>query len=234
MILFNLILFNLILFYYSLFETTLTMLYPKLFKSFKSFKPLTLLCSVVVLTACGTPVRYEGIKTSGYGLTEAATLDAATRISINRLAKALKALDPKVSATDAAVLAREAHLYPMYLANVWNVSSPPLINNYLRNSDKREYGLCIDWAYAMRQRMRGLNLNSFDWHWGIANEGSEWREHSTLVATAKGAGFNQGIVLDPWRNSGKLFWSGTTEDSSYKWRGYIEPPGWTPSRLDSF
>jgi hypothetical protein len=213
------------------------MLYPKLsksFKSFKSFKKLTLLCSIVVLTACGTPVRYEGVKTSGYGLTEAVTLDAATRVSINKLAKALKALNPKVTTSDASILAREAHLYPMYLANVWNVSSPPLINNYLRNSGKREYGLCIDWAYAMRQRMRGLNLNSFDWHWGIANQGSEWREHSTLVATAKGAKFDQGIVLDPWRNSGKLFWSGAKADPSYEWKAYTEPSGWTPSRLDSF
>jgi hypothetical protein len=193
-----------------------------------------LLCSVFILNACGTPVRYEGITTSGYGLTEAASLDEATQASIKQLTQALQALSPTVTANDAATLAREAHLYPMYLANVWNVSSPPLINNYFRNSGKREYGLCIDWAYAMRERMRQLGLNSFDWHWGIANQGSEWREHSTLVATAKGAKFETGILLDPWRNSGKLFWSNIDKDPRYRWKLYAEPAGWTPSRLNSF
>lgn len=205
-----------------------------LLKSVPTLLLTTLLICTLILTACTTPVRYEGIKTSGYDLTEAVSLDEPTRNSIQELSQALKLLNPIVSDTDATVLAREAHLYPMYLANVWNVGYPPLIHNYFRNSGKREYGLCIDWAYAMRQRMRGLNLNSFDLHWGIANQGSEWREHSTLVVTAKGTAFDQGIILDPWRNSGKLFWSKIKEDPRYQWKLYAEPAGWTPSRLESF
>ncbi len=194
----------------------------------------SILSACLALSACVTPVHFDGVKTSGAGLTEAAQLDAQTQASIAALTIALQKLGANINPDEAAILAKEAHLYPMYLANVWHVSSPPLLHNYMRNAGKREYGLCIDWTYAMRQRMRGLALNSFDWHWGIANEGSEWREHSTLVVTPKGADFEQGIILDPWRNSGKLFWAKIGQDDRYKWTPYDEPEGWTPSHLDSF
>jgi hypothetical protein len=196
------------------------------------FKYLTIAASAVMLAACMTPVRYEGVNLNHGGLTELLQMDQTTRASVDALAAQLRKLSPAVSAQDAATLAREAHTYPMHLANVWQVSSPPLLNNYMRNQGKVEYGLCIDWTYAMRQRMRGLGLDSFDWFWGIANEGSELREHSTLVAVAKGAPFEQGVVLDPWRNSGKLFWAAIGKDPKYDWKPYTEPEGWTPSRVE--
>lgn len=196
------------------------------------FKFLLSVASALTLTACVTPVHFEGVRVQQGGLTEVLRMDDATRSSVDALTTALRNLSPNISAQEAATLAREAHTYPMYLANVWEVTSPPLLNNVLRNYGKREYGLCIDWTYAMRQRMRGLGLNAFDWHWGIANEGSDLFEHSTLVATPKGAPFEQGIILDPWRNSGKLFWARVGEDSKYKWSLYNEPEGWTPSRVE--
>lgn len=187
------------------------------------------------LAACvSTPVRYDGVQLQQGGLTELLRMDTATRASVDALAAQLRALSPSVTAQDAATLAREAHAYPMHLANVWKITSPPLLNNLRRNNDEAEYGLCIDWTYAMRQRMRGLGLASFDWYWGIANEGSDLFEHSSLVATAKGAPFTQGVVLDPWRNSGKLYWAKIGTDPKYEWGPYKEPEGWTPSRLEGF
>ena len=138
------------------------------------------------------------------------------------------ALDTSVGAADASVLAKEAHLYPLYLANEWQVGEYPILHNFKRNAGEVPYGLCIDWTYAMRARMRSLNLSSFDWHWGVANAGSDWFEHSTLVVTAKGQTFNQGIVLDPWRNSGRLFWRAVDQDPQYQWFSYTEPVGWSP------
>jgi hypothetical protein len=196
------------------------------------FKKGVLLASIVLLAACITPVSYPGVQVSSSGATEILKMDETTRNSVSSLAAALRQLSPAISAQEATILARESHVYPMHLANVWQVTSPPLLNNVLRNYGKREYGLCIDWTYAMRQRMRGLGLSSFDWYWGIANEGSDLFEHSTLVATPKGAPFEQGIILDPWRNSGKLYWAKVGEDPKYKWKLYNEPEGWTPSRLN--
>lgn len=199
-----------------------------------SVKRLVLYSTITLLTACATAVRYEGVSVSQGGLTEVLRMDDATRASVTALAAELRTLSSSVSAQDAATLASEAHAYPLHLANVWQITSPPLINNLLRNQGKVEYGLCIDWTYAMRQRMRGLGLASFDWYWGIANQGSELFEHSTLVVVAKGEPFTKGIILDPWRNSGKLFWARIDGDAKYKWKPYTEPEGWTPSRMEGF
>ena len=196
------------------------------------FKLITILASALLLAACASPVRYEGVSVPQGGVSELLRMDLATRDSIAALANALKQLSPAVSEQEANTLSREAHIYPLHLANVWQISSPPLINNLLRNQGKVEYGLCIDWTYAMRQRMRGLGLTSFDWYWGIANEGSDLFEHSTLVVVAKGAPFSTGIILDPWRNSGKLFWARVGADAKYEWTPYTEPEGWTPSRME--
>lgn len=196
------------------------------------FKLALTIAVATLVTACATPVRYEGVNLPQGGLTELLRMDTATRSSVDALAAQLRALNPAVTAQDAATLAREAHVYPMHLANVWQITSPPLINNLLRNQGRVEYGLCIDWTYAMRQRMRGLGLNSFDWYWGIANEGSDLFEHSSLVVTAKGQPFEKGVVLDPWRNSGKLFWTRIGADPKYEWKPYTEPEGWTPSRIE--
>lgn len=197
-------------------------------------KKVVALAAALLLAACATPVRYEGVSVQQGGLTELLNMDASTRASVAALTAQLRKLSPKVSELDAATLAREAHIYPLHLANVWQISSPPLINNLLRNQGKVEYGLCIDWTYAMRQRMRALGLESFDWHWGIANEGSDLFEHSTLVATAKSSPFAQGVILDPWRNSGKLYWAPIGSDPKYEWSPYKEPEGWTPSRMEGF
>ena len=197
-----------------------------------AYKILSILASAALLAACATPVRYEGVSVPQGGVSEILRMDETTRASVAALAATLLGLSPAVSAQEASLLASESHIYPLHLANVWQITSPPLINNLLRNQGKVEYGLCIDWTYAMRQRMRGLGLNSFDWYWGIANEGSDLFEHSTLVATAKGAPFETGVILDPWRNSGKLYWTKIGSDPKYKWKPYTEPDGWTPSRVE--
>ena len=68
------------------------------------------------------------------------------------------------------------------------------------------------------------NLQTFDLWWGVAYKGNPWREHSTLIVTAKGRPFETGILLDPWRNSGDLYWSTIKDDLHYPWK-YFEGPG---------
>ena len=41
--------------------------------------------------------------------------------------------------------------------------------------------------------------------------------HSTLIISAKGDKYTSGIVLDPWRYGGKVFWSATKADPQYVW-----------------
>jgi len=51
----------------------------------------------------------------------------------------------------------------------------------------------------------------------VAFRHNYWREHNTLVVAAKGHGVKDGIILDPWRHSGNLYWTRATEDPKYHW-----------------
>jgi hypothetical protein len=67
------------------------------------------------------------------------------------------------------------------------------------------------------QRLVLLELKNFQLHWGVAHRGSELREHNSVVVTARGQKFEEGIVLDPWRNSGELYWARVKNDR-YPWK----------------
>jgi len=60
-------------------------------------------------------------------------------------------------------------------------------------------------------------MKSLQFFHGVAFRRNYWKEHSTLVVAAKGKGVPDGIVLDPWRFSGELFWSHVKDDKKYPW-----------------
>jgi hypothetical protein len=66
------------------------------------------------------------------------------------------------------------------------------------------------------RRLQALGLRTFELHWGVAHKGSELREHNSVVITALRQPFEEGLVLDPWRNSGDLYWAVVATDS-YPW-----------------
>ncbi len=188
------------------------------FKRLATFMALPLL-----LNACA--VHYDGVELSPSGDPRLTRVTPAMQQSIEDLTNALIALDPNIiDPREARAVAHDAYVYPMYLANDWNLTWPPLYHNTLRNANQRKAGLCVDWARAMRARMRSKNLQTFDLYWGIAHKGNAWQEHSTLIVTAKGHPFDSGMVLDPWRNSGELFWNLIKDDKEYPWK-YFEGPG---------
>jgi len=57
----------------------------------------------------------------------------------------------------------------------------------------------------------------FAFHLAGAHIGEYWREHNTLVVTAKNGRFEDGIVVDPWREEGKVFVSRLKDDKAYTW-----------------
>lgn len=143
--------------------------------------------------------------------------------NIRELAGALLALGPNISRAEAVELAHDSYTYPMYLAEEWDLAWPPMYHNTLRNSGARKLGLCTDWAKAMTDMARKKNMKTMDVYWGVAFRGDPWREHSTLIVTAKGQPFDTGIILDPWRNSGKLYWIKHLEDPTYVWKYHAGP-----------
>jgi hypothetical protein len=133
------------------------------------------------------------------------------------LKRALLDLDPGIIPEEAALVAETAVFYSLELANEYELITPPLFHNTLVNLGMKERGLCIHWAEDLLARLRSLNVECLEFHWGVANRHATFRiEHSTVVVTARGRPFEQGMVLDPWRDSGRLFFGAVKEDK-YVW-----------------
>ena len=184
-------------------------------------RPLVILLLPTLLSSCA--VHYSGVHMTPEGQPQMQGITPQLQWKINELTRLLMSMGPGVDPREAADVAHDAYIYPLELANEWGLVWPPLYHNRLRNAHKRPLGLCYDWAIAMRAHMRKKNLRTIDLYWGIANKGQH-DEHSSLVVTARGMPFESGVVLDPWRDSGKLYVTRPNTDRPYPWR-YYQGPG---------
>jgi hypothetical protein len=143
------------------------------------------------------------------------------RDSLENLSHALHRLGENVSYEEARLLAYEALSYPYVLADHYRLVTPPTFHNFLINTGLKERGLCYEWSEDMMAHLKKGHYKSFDFRWGVANKG-DFDEHNSVVVVAKGASFKTGILLDPWRNSGVLYWANVNDDPSYVWVENIE------------
>lgn len=138
-------------------------------------------------------------------------------LHVNNLETLVLSLDTKVSSNEAQIFSKEMLLFALHLKEKYKLVTPPLYHNFLVNIGVKERGLCWHFAYDMLSHAQGLNLKSFDYYIGGANINDYWEEHNTLIVTCKGCKFSRGIVLDPWRNSGDLYYSKLINDIKYNW-----------------
>ena len=181
---------------------------------------ITMVVSVSLLSGCS--VSYDHVKMEEGKRPVARILTNEQKESISALAKTLKALGPDTSQAEADDIAYDAIVYPMVLANKYNLVYPPQLQNMLVNGNRRDRGLCWQWADDMTAHMEKKNLKTFDLLRGTANRRLK-NEHNSLVVVAKGDIFYNGILLDPWRNSGELYWTKVTEDNDpqYTWHQFV-------------
>jgi hypothetical protein len=157
----------------------------------------------IFLAACGAP---PGVTASG---------DAG---AIAELTRSILDLGPEVDPEEAARAARIAYEYTSQLAIEYEITDPALIHNMKVNAGLRPRGLCWHWAEDMEKRLRQENFQTLDLHRAIANADDPiFIDHSTAIVSRRGDAFTQGIVLDPWRYGGVLFWSPILEDTRYDW-----------------
>jgi len=188
-------------------------------------KRFVLVCVVFVLmgsvVGC-TAVHYDHVYLAGDGKPVATKLTDQQKTSIEDLTHALIALGKNIDVVEARDVAHDAVIYPLILANQWKLVSPPKYHNALVNTGRRPRGLCYQWTEDMTALMRKKNLRSFDLHHGVVfRHGKD--EHNTLIISAKGDALEKGIVLDPWRFSGVLYWSNVLEDKAHQehpWRKF--------------
>ena len=145
------------------------------------------------------------------------------------LANRLRALSPSVNQTEATNTAETACSYSLQLAKEYRVIRPAIFHNVLVNLGLRQRGLCFQWADDLSSKLETLHLRSLNLHRGVARLDTR-REHSSVVLTAQGQPFDQGIVLDAWRHSGHLVWAGVKEDK-YPWIEVEVLDDATPSSL---
>ena len=119
--------------------------------------------------------------------------------------------DPESDRLARAVLARTAEL-----AQAYQVQKPALWHNLLVNTGLRERGLCCHWTQDLLQTVRALHLKNYRAAWGVSRYGT-WREHNSVVIIAAGTPFASGLLLDPWRNAGELYWAPVATDV-YPWQ----------------
>lgn len=127
-------------------------------------------------------------------------------------------MSKNVKKEDAYTLSKKAILFSLSLKDKYDLVKPPLYHNFLVNIGVKKRGLCWQFAYDMLDMAKSLNLKSFDYYIGGANINDYWQEHNTLVVTCRGCEFKDGIVLDPWRNSGNLYFDFVRNDKEYKWK----------------
>lgn len=159
----------------------------------------SLLCVVFLLCGCSV------------------TAPAVTQTKTERLTVLLSSLDTSISKQEANRLAVDILQETKRLTQAFELTSPPLFHNFLVNAGLRQKGLCYQWSDALYDYLSKRDYPSFSFHLYGANIGEYFTEHNTLVVTKKGEAQEEGIVIDPWRNSGELYFSTIKEDTAYHW-----------------
>ncbi len=160
---------------------------------------LAIVLAVVTLGACSTPPPSTGDE-------------------VQRLASEIRSLGPDVNPEEATRAAQIAYDYTAQLAQEYQITDPPLIHNAKVNKGTRQRGLCWHWAEDIERRLKQENFETLTLHRAIANADNPFRiDHSTAIISRKGETMYDGVVLDPWRYGGTLFWAPLVEDTRYDW-----------------
>lgn len=138
------------------------------------------------------------------------------RQSAEALENDLVALNHGSARSEARKLAETALQTSAFLTEEYELVRPPLLHNIFVKMGLRDRGLCYQWTEDLMSHLMALELKDYQLRWAVAHRGSDLREHNTVVVTANGQPFEDGLVLDPWRNSGKLYWVVVKKDT-YPW-----------------
>ena len=182
-----------------------------------------LLLFVVFLSACASG-HQMGQGSSASENPENHRTTEAYREKIGLLQDDLAALNQQADLLEAGQVAETAITYSDQLAEEYHLVRPAVLHNVLTRVGLKDRGLCYHWTEDLLKQLQSLDLRTYQLHWGVAYRGSELREHNSVVITARGQAFEKGMVLDPWRNSGDLYWALIKSDR-YPWKE-LPPSEW--------
>jgi hypothetical protein len=171
---------------------------------------------VVLLSGCAS--RNQGGRTpSENQQAEDHPATKAYLAKVESLQVDLAALNRQANLMEARQVARTAIQYSYFLVEKYELVRPAVLHNVLVRVGIKQRGLCHHWTSDLMAQLEQLELKTYQLYWGVAHRGSELREHNSVVVAARGKRFEEGIVLDPWRNSGELYWTPVRNDR-YPWK----------------
>ena len=129
----------------------------------------------------------------------------------------LVGLSPGVNPEEARRVAYIAYTTGLELARKWEMGSSPTWHSFLINIGAKKGGYCWQFATELLLRLHAQNLTTLELHWGESDAGTD-TEHNVIVVTARGQPFEQGIMLDNWRRSGRLLWGPLDGDPDHTWQ----------------
>ena len=176
----------------------------------------TLLLLIFLLTGCSA-TQHTYRKSSDPSSTSNHLNDTAYSEKVVALRDHLAGLNRQPNMLEARQVAETAITYSSYLAEVYELVRPAVLHNVLVRMSLKERGLCYHWTEDLMKQLKSLDLKTYQLHWAVAYRGSELREHNSVVITATDQAFENGMVLDPWRNSGNLYWDLIKADK-YPWK----------------
>jgi len=138
--------------------------------------------------------------------------------NVTQLSTLLQSLDESISQEEALLLSGDIVAHTEKLTKAFELTSPPQFHNFLVNVGIREKGLCYHWSDALYIYLSQKKYPSFEFHLMGANVGEYWYEHNVLLVIEKGGKVEEGIIIDPWRDSGNLYVSKVNEDTRYQWK----------------
>ena len=138
--------------------------------------------------------------------------------NINDLALAIQGLGPDVDPEEAQRAASIAYRHSLRLAQEYQITDPPIVHNTKIHHGLRERGLCNHYTEDMLERLNQERFRTLSLHWATSPSSMFRIVHHTAVISRQGAKVEDGIVLDPWRYGGALFWSPTRADERYNWQ----------------
>ena len=141
-----------------------------------------------------------------------------SQTKITQLSTLLQSLDKRIPQDEAMHLSQDIFHETQKLTKEFELTSPPLFHNSLVNIGIREKGLCYHWSDALYAHFSQKKYPHFEFHLVGANIGEYFSEHNALVVVAKNGSIKNGILIDPWRDSGKLYFSRVVEDKKYQWK----------------
>ena len=181
-------------------------------------------CRIIVLWAALLTVCTFGCQTVHVPAANNAAEAEACRAKVASLQADLAVLNHWANPAEAGRVAQTAIQYSYQLAAEYKLVRPAVFHNVLVRLGLKDRGLCHHWTTDLLAKLQSLNLKSYQLHWGVAYRGSELREHNSVVITARGHPFADGMILDPWRNSGDLYW-GLVKTDRYPWEE-LPPSQW--------